>query len=156
MTSVIPEAPTASPAPRELSLSTFLHVEVVRDLDDGTYTLCAAIETNLGDFRPTSPARALGLIEESFAKLTAMKRMVQELEARDTLAAILAERHAQLEEWDTDLAGDVLRDGFKAATIRVEGRLTIVVPLGQDPILRTAVVVDLVNDLDDRAAKAQA
>ncbi|WP_406457052.1 hypothetical protein OH768_24785 [Streptomyces sp. NBC_01622] len=51
MTSVIPEAPTASPAFRGQSISTVFHVEVMNDLDTGQPTLVASTQGNHGDLQ---------------------------------------------------------------------------------------------------------
>jgi hypothetical protein len=149
-----PEAPTASPAPREQSLSNFLHVEIMNDLDNGRPTLVTATETNLGDLRETSPARALGMVADARAQLDRIERLIKVHEARDTLAAILAERHARLEEWDTDNAGDLLRDRFGASAYFEKRQMVVVVPLGQDPVERTYFVAMAVNRLAEQKARA--
>ncbi|MEV8546267.1 hypothetical protein [Streptomyces sp. NPDC051572] len=154
MTTVNPEAPTASPAPRELSLSTFFTVEVMIDPDTGKPTLCTAADPTLGDFRETSPARALGMVEEIEARLVQAKRLIREHEARDTLAAILAEHHARMEEWDTDLADPLLRDRFLAGAYVEDGQLVVVVPLGQDPIERVDAVAKAVNNVAEQETRA--
>src|ERR1044072_4686373 len=66
-------APPASTLP-EQSLSAFFHVETMNDLDDGRSPLLTATETNLGDLRETSPARALGMLADARAQLDQIGR----------------------------------------------------------------------------------
>lgn len=156
MTTVQPEAPTASPAPTEQSISTFFHVETMVDLDDGQLQLLTATESNLGDLRISSPARALGMVEEIEARLGQVKRLIKEHEARDTLQAILAEHDVQMEEWDTESLDPKLRDKFVAfAMLTKDGRRLIVVPQGQGPVERVNAVAALVNDLQAQEATGE-
>jgi len=148
-TTVQPEAPTASPAPREQSLSTFLHVETMNDLDDGRPTLVAGTESNLGDLCETSPARARGLVADARARLDQAERLINEYEAATTLAAILAEHDLTLVEVDlrtvAEFAGD-LAPRLACWAGKENGRVIVWVPAGQDPVKRTNAVADLVND----------
>jgi len=151
MTSVIPEAPTASPAPSEQSLSTFLHVEIMNDLDDGRPTLCTAAETNLGDFRETSPARLLGMVADARKKLDGIERLAKVFEAEDTTRAILAEHGLTLVEVDDASIAEhfgALAPSLSCWAGREGGQLTVWVPAGQDPIQRVNALVELVNALD--------
>jgi hypothetical protein len=149
-----PEAPTASPAPREQSLSTFLHVETMVDLDNGQLRLLASTETNLGDLQEHSPARLLGMVADARVQLDRIERLAQEFEAHDTLAAIIAEHDLTvivigcdgLAEHHHELADQltcwIARDS--------DGRKYAVVPEGQDPIERTHAVARAVADIAER------
>lgn len=157
MTSVIPEAPTQSPAIDEQSLSTFRHVEVMHDLDDGRPTLLIATESNLGDLRETSPARALSMIAEAEAELNEQRRLINEFEARTTLAAILAEHDLTLIEVDTVKAAEHFGDlapRLACWSARENGRTVVWVPKGQSPVTRTNAVATLANDLAAQAVDA--
>jgi hypothetical protein len=133
----------------EQSISAFCHVEIMHDLDDGRATLCIATESNLGDFREASPARALGVIEDIEALIAKAKRLIREYEARDTLAAILAEHDLQIEEWDTATLDPKLRGQLMAVHDPTLGNgRTIVVPTGQDPIERLNAVARAVSNME--------
>ena len=154
MSNLASSTPLASTVP-EQSISTFLSVETMRDLDDGRLTLCTATESNLGDLRETSPARALGMVADARARLDQAERLIREFEARDTLAAIIAEQSLHVEEWDIANLDAKWRDTFIAsAAATTDGQRIIVVPQGQDPIERLAAVAGLLNDLDAQAGRA--
>ncbi|MEU9285996.1 hypothetical protein AB0D57_15030 [Streptomyces sp. NPDC048275] len=150
-TTVQPEAPTASPAPREQSISVTLTAEVMVDLDDGRPTLVAATESNLGDLRETSPARLRAMVADARAQLDAIERLARECEARDTLRAIIAEHSLNLYEDDLSDLPDVARTFACFAMRHKDGRTIVVVPAGQDPIERVNAVAELVNDLQAQA-----
>ena len=141
-------APPASTLP-EQSLSAFFHVETMNDLDDGRSTLLTATETNLGDLRETSPARALGMLADARAQLDQAEQLIKEHEARDPLAAILAEHGLTLIEVDMRTVAefaDDLAPHLRCWAGKDNGRLIVWVPKGQDPIERVNAVVALVND----------
>lgn len=146
---VQPEAPTTPPAINEQSNSAFLHVETMNDLGGGRPTLVTATQSNLGDLRETSPARALGMIAAARAQLDQAERLIKEYEARDTLAAILAEHNLQIEEWDTSTLDPALRDQLMAVHDPTLGNgRTIVVPAGQDPNERLTAVFRVVSRME--------
>ncbi|MEV6546394.1 hypothetical protein [Streptomyces sp. NPDC051665] len=145
------EAPTASPAPREQSISTFLHGEVMNDLDDGRPTLLSATESNLGDLRETSPARLLGMVADARKQLDEIERLANVYEAEDTIRAILAEHGLTLEE----VAPEQMTELFGPLASRVccwagkeNGHTIVWMRAGQDPIHRVNDLVALVNDPD--------
>lgn len=150
-TKVQPEAPTASPAINEQSLTAFYHVEITRDLDDGRLTLTAAAEQNLGDLREVVPARAHSMLDTVLAKVNEMRRLINEFEAQDTLTAILAEHELTLVEVDmVEVAafGEDLASRLSCWAGRENGRLIVWVPKGQDPLVRVNAVAALANDPD--------
>lgn len=128
-----------------------LEAEIFPDPDGGPDTFIATTDDLACE--PVSPARFLGMVEEGYAELNAMKRMALEFEARDTLRAIVAEHDLQLEEVDTELLFPPhLRDKLQAWYGEVEdGKKIVAVPLGQDPIERVNAVAALVNDLQAHA-----
>lgn len=148
----LPTTSTAPSTPAEQSISTFLHVEVMHDLDDGRPTLVTATESNLGDLRETSPARALGIVADARAQLDRIERLIKEYEAVDTFRAIVAEHHLHVEEWDITNLDEKFRGKFVAfAAVTDDGLKVVVVPKGQDPIQRVNAVTDLVNNLQAQA-----
>lgn len=151
-TTVQPEAPTASPAPRAQCIRLVLEAEIWQDSDGGPDTLC--VTTDELACEPIVPARLRGMVAEARAKLGQIERLAGEHEARDTLRAILAEHDAELEEWDTSTAPLMLRDTFMAAAHRENGQMTVAVPAGQDPIERVDAVVRALTDVIEQADQA--
>jgi len=141
------------PSPQaEQRVRLVLEAEVWKDIEGGPDTFCVTTEDMACE--PVSPARFLGMVSDARAQLDRMERLAREFEARDTLAAILAEHHARLEEWDTDVADPLLRARFAAAAYVENGQLVVVVPLGQDPVQRVSAVANAVNDAIEQAARA--
>ncbi|MFE5189217.1 hypothetical protein [Streptomyces sp. NPDC056628] len=145
-----PSATAKAPSPAsEQSITASLTAEIMRDLDDGRPTLVAYTEGNAGDLREVSPARLRGMVAAARAQLDEIERLADEQEARDTLAAMLAEHQVELDEWDTATLDPKLRPHFLAAYDQSPGSdRVIVVPLGQDPVQRLAVVADLLQRME--------
>lgn len=61
------------------------------------------------------------------------------MSARDAVA-LAAEHGIRIEEWDTSALEDGLRSAFFAMYVRARDECYIVVPAGQDPAHRLAVV----------------
>lgn len=146
MNKVQPEAPTASPAIDEQRVRVVLEAEIWKDIEGGPDSLC--LTTDVHATEPVSPARMLRMVEETRAKLNDIERLAKVFEARDTLAAIIAEHDLTLVEVDmrtvAEFAGSLAnRLGCWAG--RENGRLVVWVPKDQDPIARTNAVADLVN-----------
>lgn len=85
---------------------------------------------------------------EKAAEFTAA--MTAELRARyaatEAFKALTAEHHIQVEEWDTATLDEKLRDKYLAHyTEHEDGTRLLVVPLGQDPVVRLAAVRALLN-----------
>jgi hypothetical protein len=138
------------PAERALSLS--LEAEVMLDADTGIPSLVASADPRLADFGAVSPAGLRDMIAATRARLAEFERLADEQEARDALAALLAEHEMRVEEWDTGNLEPAMRSHIKAVhdpTVG-DGR-TIVVPVGQDPIDRLAAVRKLIGYLDGAA-----
>lgn len=146
-------ASMATPLPTEQSISVTLTAEVMHDLDDGRPTLIAATESNLGDLRETSPARLRGMVAQARAQLDRIERLANEHEARDTLRAIAAEHDLLLFEDDmSDLPQPTALTCI--CMYRTNGPKVVVVPADQNPIVRLAVIAELVDDLQALAAQA--
>ncbi|MGW3651862.1 DUF6907 domain-containing protein [Streptomyces sp. NPDC000878] len=64
-----PEAPTASPAPREQSLSTFWLVEVMNDLETGQPMLLASSDPTLGDLQVVTAGQVIAQATEQHKKI---------------------------------------------------------------------------------------
>jgi hypothetical protein len=58
----------------------------------------------------------------------------------ETVTALAAEHGLQIEEWDTSTLDASLYDQFVAMYVQTKGERFIVVPAGQDPAHRLAVV----------------
>lgn len=136
----------------ERSLSLALEAEVMADTDTGRLALVASTDPQLADFADVSPAGLRQMVAAARTRLAEFERLADEQEARDALAALLAERGVELEEWDTASLDPKLRREFVAfAMVREDGLRLVVVPQGQDPIARLAAVRDLIADLDGAA-----
>jgi hypothetical protein len=145
------KTPLSTPTTQHVRL--VLEAEIFQDTDGGPDSLIYSTDTVACE--PVSPARMLGMVAEARAQLDAMERMAREFEARDTLAAIVAEHHLQLEEWDLANLDENLRSKFVAfAAVLKDGQRIVVVPQGQDPIKRVNAVSKLINDLQTQAAAA--
>ncbi|MGW2048603.1 hypothetical protein ACWCPF_25980 [Streptomyces sp. NPDC001858] len=134
------------PAERGVSLS--LEAEVMADVDTGQLALVASANPRLSDFAETSPARLRQMVTAARARLAEFERLADEQEARDTLAALLAEHGMRLQEWDLSSLDSQMRDHIKAVhDPTVGGGHVVIVPTGQDPIARLAAVRDLIADV---------
>ncbi|MFR9796603.1 hypothetical protein ACL02U_11965 [Streptomyces sp. MS06] len=143
--------PTAVP-PAERAVSLTLEAEVMADDESGRLGLVASADPHLSDIAEVSPAGLRDMIAAARTRLTEFERLADEQEARDTLAALLAEHQLRIEEWDTSTLDPKLRARLKAVhdpTVG-DGR-TIVVPAGQDPPARLAAVRDLIAEMGGAA-----
>ena len=140
---------TTLSATRQISLT--LEAEVMAD-ETGRLSLVASTDPQLSDIADVTPARLRDLVAASRARLAEFERLADEQEARDTLAALLAENGLRVEEWDVSTLDSRLRDNIKAVHDPVEGDgQTIIVPAGQDPIERLAAVRELIAGLGGAA-----
>ncbi|CAM5254563.1 hypothetical protein [Streptomyces coeruleorubidus] len=137
----------------ERAVSLILEAEVMTDLDTGELTLIASTDHHQGDLDEVSPARLREMVADAHARLAAFERLADEQEARETLRALLAEHEVEMEEWDASTLDPKMREAFKAfAMVRKDSLRLVVVPLGQSPIERLAVVRDLVAHMDREQA----
>ncbi|MEH0442474.1 hypothetical protein QA811_02065 [Streptomyces sp. B21-102] len=137
-------------AVRAVSLS--LEAEVMVDCDTGRLSLVASTDPQLADFADVSPARLRAMVTTAREQLAEFERLADEQEARDALAALLAEHRMHVEQWDTGSLDPAMRSHIKAVhdpTVG-DGR-TIVVPAGQDPVARLAAIRSLIADLGGAA-----
>ncbi len=137
-----------STLPAERSLSLTLEAEVMLDADTGIPSLVASADPQLADFADVSPAGLRRMVAAARTQLAEFERLADEQEARDTLAALLAEHEMRVEEWDTGNLEPAMRSHIKAVhdpTVG-DGR-TIVVPAGQDPIDRLAAVRSVIEGM---------
>lgn len=150
------EAPTASPAPREQSSSTFLHVEIMNDLDDGHPTLVAATEGNLGDLQEVTPSQLLAKVAKLRADADRIEALANEYAATVAIPAFIEHYSIELEELDiARLFEDApdLAAAFRAfSAVKNDGSIIVAVPKGQAPVERLAAIRDLVLDLQKPAA----
>ena len=143
-------ASASTPAAQEQRVRLVLEAEVFQDPDGGPDSLIAT--TDKLACEPMSPARLLGMVAEARAQLDQMERIAREFEARGTLAAIVAEHHLHVEEWDIANLDEKFRGKFVAfAALTTDGQRIVVVPKGQDPIERLAGVTELVRDMEATA-----
>lgn len=136
-----------STLPAERSLSLTLEAEAMPDADTGVLSLVASTDPQLADFAEVTPAQLREMAAAARIRLAEFERLADEQEARDTLAALLVEQNVELEEWDTATLDPKLRSRFTALAWMQDGHRLIVVPVGQDPIVRLAAVRDLVEDM---------
>jgi len=136
-----------STLPAERALSLTLEAEVMPDADTGRLTLVASTDSQLSDIADVTPARLRDMVAASRARLAEFERLADEQEARDTLAALLAEHGLRIEEWNLSTLDSKLRDQIKAVHDPVAGGDVIIVPAGQDPIARLAAVRELIEDM---------
>lgn len=137
------------PPVRQISLT--LEAEVMAD-DTGRLSLVASTDPQLSDIADVTPARLRAMVAASRARLAEFERLADEQEARDTLAALLAEHGLRVEEWDVSTLDSRLRDSIKAVHDPLEGDgRTVIVPAGQDPIERLAAVRQLIANLGGAA-----
>jgi hypothetical protein len=130
------------------AVSLTLEAEVMADADTGRLSLLASTDSQLTDFAEVAPARLREMVAAARARLAEFERLADEQEARDTLQALLAEHGIVLEEWDTASLDPKMRDRFVAfAMVHHGDQSLIVVPAGQDPIVRLGAVRDLIADM---------
>jgi hypothetical protein len=138
------------PAERALSLS--LDAEVMTDLDTGELSLVASTDPQLTDLAEVTSASLRELIAAAHAKLAAFERLADEQEARESLRVLLAENRLRVEEWDTATLDPQLRDRIRAVYDPTEGDgRTVIVPAGQDPIVRLTAVRELIAGIGGAA-----
>ena len=133
-------------AVRAVSLS--LDAEVMTDLDTGELSLVASTDPRLSDLAEVTSGSLRELITTAYAKLADFERLADEQEARESLWSLLAEQGLRIEEWDTATLDARLRDRIQAVYDPTEGDgRTVIVPAGQDPIVRLTAVRELIADM---------
>lgn len=85
MTTVQPEAPTASPAPKEQSITGFALAEIMLDADTGQPTFCIATDQNLNDFQAATPARGIAAAEKLREQANRIEALANEYAATVTI-----------------------------------------------------------------------
>lgn len=135
-----------STLPAERSISLTLEAEVMAD-ESGRLSLVASTDSQLSDFADVTPARLRDMVAASRARLAEFERLADEQEARDTLAALLAEHGLRVEEWNLATLDSKLRHRIKAVHDPVAGGDVIIVPAGQAPIARLDAVRRLIEDM---------
>ncbi len=133
--------------PAERSISLTLEAEVMADADTGRLALVASTDAQLSDFDGVSPARLREMVASARQQLAEFERLADEQDARDTLAALLAEHELYIEEWNLGTLDSKLRKRIKAVHDPVAGGDVIIVPADQDPITRLAAVRQLIASL---------
>ncbi|WP_045563004.1 hypothetical protein [Streptomyces sp. FxanaA7] len=142
---------TCTTLPAERSLSLTLDAEVMVDSDTGALSLVASTDPQLSDLAEVSASRLRELIAAARSGLVEFERLADEQEARESLAALLAEHRLRIEEWDTATLDPRLRDRIQAVYDPTEGDRVVIVPAGQDPIGRLAAVRELIAGLGGAA-----
>jgi hypothetical protein len=138
------------PVVRAVSLT--LEAEVMTDADTGRLSLVASTDPQLADFGDVTPARLRDMVAATRARLADIERLADEQEARDTLAALVAEHDVELEEWNPATLDPMLREHFEAFSMVCEdGTRLVTVPVGQDPVLRLAIVRDRIAKMGGAA-----
>jgi hypothetical protein len=137
--------------PVERALSLTLDAEVMVDSDTGALSLVASTDPQLSDLAEVSASRLRELIAAAGARLVEFERLADEQEARETLAALLAENRLRIEEWDTATLDPKLRDRIQAVYDPTGGDRVVIVPAGQDPIARLAAVRELIAGIGGAA-----
>ncbi|SOD80093.1 hypothetical protein SAMN06272781_6864 [Streptomyces sp. 1222.2] len=140
---------TFMPAERALSLT--LDAEVMVDSDTGALSLVASTDPQLSDLAEVSASRLRELIAAARTRLVEFERLADEQEARENLAALLAEHRLRVEEWDTATLDPKLRDRIQAVYDPTGGDRVVIVPAGQDPIGRLAAVRELIAGIGGAA-----
>jgi hypothetical protein len=76
-----PEAPKASPAPREQSLTATLHVEVMNDLETGDPTLIGSSDPSHGDLQVVTADQVIAKAAEQYRTIARAVRLALDYEA---------------------------------------------------------------------------
>lgn len=133
------------------AVSLTLDAEVMVDSDTGVLSLVASTDPQLSDLAEVSSARLRDMIAAARSGLVEFERLADEQEARESLAALLAEHRLHVEEWDTATLDPKLRDRIQAVPDPTEGDRVVIVPAGQDPIGRLAAVRELIAGIGGAA-----
>lgn len=129
-------------------VSLTLDAEVMADADTGELALVASTDPQFSDLDEVTSARLRTMVAAARARLAEFESLADEQEARETLRSLLAEHQLSIEEWDTATLDSRLRDRIKAVYDPTMGDgHVIIVPAGQDPIVRLAAVRDLIADM---------
>ena len=153
-----PEAPTASPAPREQSITASLTAEIMHDLDDGRPTLVAYTNGDAGDLREVAATALVAKVQEARAQLDRIEELANQYAAAVTLPAFIEHYGITVIETDLDGLADIdprLAGCFTgSADLLKDGSLVAIVPKGQPPVMRLAVIRELVLDVMAQAEQA--
>lgn len=144
-------APGSSTLP-EQRVRLVIEAEIFTDPDGGPDSLIAT--TDAMACEPVCPARMLSMVAAAEAKLADIKRLAKVFEARDTLAAIIAEHDLKVEEWDTADLDPSLRERLEAWHWIENGEHVVAVPKGQDVIERLNAITSLVTWLERQQDQA--
>jgi hypothetical protein len=128
-----------------------LDAEVMADADTGELALVASTDPQLSDLAEVTSTRLRAMVAAAYAKLAEFERLADEQEARETLAALLAEHRLSVEEWDTSVFDPRVRDRIQAVYDPTAAGRVVIVPVGQDPIERLSAVRDLIAGIGGAA-----
>jgi hypothetical protein len=150
-------SPTPSTLPEETRAAA-LSVEVMNDLDTGQPMLLASTEANQGDLQVVTPAQVLAKVNEQRAQLDHIEALANEYAATVVLPAFIEAYNIQLIETSLDELAKIDPDLASRAPVisalKTDGTFIVIAPEGQSPILRLAVIRELVNDLRTQADAA--
>jgi hypothetical protein len=145
--------------PPEQVITASLTAEIMHDLDDGRPTLVAYTQGNAGDLDEVSPTTLMARVREARAQLDQIEQLAREYASEHTLPELVSHFSLRLIEYGEDTMrehfGPELAKKFGCVALhQQDGGITVLVPEGQDPIVRLAVIRELVLDLLDQAAAA--
>jgi uncharacterized protein len=141
---------TVHPA-AERALSLTLDAEVMADADTGELALVASTDPQLSDLAEVTSTRLRAMVAAARTRLVEFERLADEQDARETLAVLLAEHRLRVEEWDTATLDPRLRDRIQAVYDPTDGDRVVIVPTGQDAIVRLAAVRELIAEMGGAA-----
>jgi hypothetical protein len=148
-------APPPSTLP-EQSVTASLTAEIMHDLDDGQPTLIASMHGNQGDVQVVTPAQLLAKVVEQRQQLDRIEALANEYAATVVIPALIEQYKIELIEASVSkLAEDSpkIAARFRAfSALKNDGTFIVVVPEGQLPAERLAVIRNLVLDLQSRTA----
>jgi hypothetical protein len=144
--------------PAEQAVTASLCVEIMNDLDDGRPTLVASTSSTMSDLGEVGVSEAMRKVREARDLLDQAERLINEYAATVTLPAFIEQYGIELIETGLEGFAEINPDiaaAFKGfAATKKDGTLTVLVPEGQSPVERVAVIRDLVLDLQRRADAA--
>lgn len=140
----------------EQSISAFVLVEVITDVETDEVTLCIASDMQLTDYRAAAVSDATALARQLREKADQIEALADEYAEKIAIPAFIGQYSIELEELDTaSLLEDApdLAAAFRAfSAVKNDGSIIVAVPKGQGPVERLAAIRDLVLDLQKPAS----
>lgn len=140
------------------AITASLTVEIMHDLDNGRPTLLISRDSNQGDLREVTPFEAIAEAAKLRADADRIEQLAREYAAKHVIPALIEHHGITLREINLDelrATDPELAEMFMGYGMRLpSGQPVFVVPEGQDPIERIALIRGALRGMNEQAEAA--